>query len=397
MMIGENIQKLRKESGLSQEDLAELLGVSRQAVSKWESDTAQPTMVNIIALARAFDVSIGSLFGDETEDAKAQDIDPQLVRLFSEQNEANLRSARRNRTIGAVAVACSVLATLSLYLLFSRSIDMMKEEMATQSARSSELNSRVDLLNSLIISQPGSIADALEEKLKTGNTNLSDYSVVVSEFDDKDQTVTLKLTAFPKVHKEGMSAQFIAAAPGSDPISVAGEFNSGSSFTGELKIPVSDEIRLSVVFREGTVSEPQFLEILRDIKSQFVMRTSIALEGTTRVRNGKSSLSGQIMVKVFPAYSRGENGDRKISNWPVSGKVLIFNDTILLMEATLPIDQVFTDLSGEISEANIYTDQLNLDADILYGGKGLRAVAVLVDNYGNERTEEIDIPYEQAN
>ncbi len=397
MMIGENIQKLRKESGLSQEDLAEMLGVSRQAVSKWESDAAQPTMVNIIALAKAFDVSIGSLFGDGSEnDAKGPEIDPQLVRLFTEQNEANQRSARRNRTIGLVAVAVTAISMLSLYLLFSKSIDMMKAEMAAQSSRNAELNSRVDLLNSLIISQPGSIADALEDKLKTGNTNLSDYSVIVSEFNEKEGTAILNLTAFPKVHREGMTAEFIAAIPGSDPISVKGEPSSGSSFTCEIKLPLSDEIRLSVVFREGIVSEPQFLEILRDLKSQYIMKTELRFEGTTRVRNGKSSLSGQIMLKVYPAFARGEQG-RKISNWPVSGKVMLYNDTTFLMEAPLPVDEAFSDLSGEITEANLYTDQIALEVDILYGGKGLRAVAVIIDNHGNERTEEVDISYGQAN
>lgn len=397
MMIGENIQKLRKESGLSQEDLAEMLGVSRQAVSKWESDAAQPTMVNIIALAKAFDVSIGSLFGDGPEnDVKGPEIDPQLVRLFTEQNEANERTARRNRTIGAVAVAVIAVAMLSLYLLFSKSIDMMKSEMAAQSSRNAELNSRVDLLNSLIISQPGSIADALEDKLKTGNTNLSDYSVLVSEFNEKEGTVTLKLTASPKVHKEGMTAEFIAAIPGSEPISVKGEQSTGYLFTGEVELPLSDEIRLSVVFREGTVSEPQFLEIVRDLKSQYVMKTELRFEGTTRVRNGKSSISGQIMLKVYPAFARGEQG-RKISNWPVSGRVMLYNDTIFLMEAQFPVSEAFTDLSGEITEANLYTDTISLDADILYGGKGLRAVAVIIDNHGNERTEEIEIPYGQSN
>ncbi|MBP1918755.1 helix-turn-helix domain-containing protein [Youngiibacter multivorans] len=397
MMIGENIQKLRKESGLSQEDLAEMLGVSRQAVSKWESDAAQPTMVNIIALAKAFDVSIGSLFGDGSEnDVKGPEIDPQLVRLFTEQNEANERSARRNRTIGAVAVAVTAISMLSLYLLFSKSIDMMKAEMAAQSSRNAELNSRVDLLNSLIISQPGSIADALEDKLKTGNTNLSDYSVIVSDLNEKEGTVILKLTAFPKVHREGMAAEFIAAIPGSAPISVKGELSSGSSFTAEIRMPLSDEIRLSVVFREGTVSEPQFLEIIRDLKSQYVMKTELRFEGTSSVRNGRSSLSGQIMLKVYPAFARGEQG-RKISNWPVSGKVMLYNDTTFLMEAPLPVDEAFSDLSGEITEANLYTDSIDLDVDILYGGKGLRAVAVIIDNHGNERTLEINIPYGQAN
>ena len=42
MTFGEKLQKLRKEAGLSQEEFADQMGVSRQAVSKWESDSGYP-------------------------------------------------------------------------------------------------------------------------------------------------------------------------------------------------------------------------------------------------------------------------------------------------------------------------------------------------------------------
>ncbi|MCL2434208.1 MAG: helix-turn-helix domain-containing protein, partial [Clostridia bacterium] len=47
MTLGDRIQKLRKTKGWSQEQFAELLGVSRQAVSKWETDQASPEIENI--------------------------------------------------------------------------------------------------------------------------------------------------------------------------------------------------------------------------------------------------------------------------------------------------------------------------------------------------------------
>lgn len=57
MDIGEKIQKLRKEKGLSQEALAEALGVSRQSVSKWESGAALPDTDKIIAMSELFGIS----------------------------------------------------------------------------------------------------------------------------------------------------------------------------------------------------------------------------------------------------------------------------------------------------------------------------------------------------
>ncbi len=51
MTTGEKIAALRKEQGMSQEALGEKLGLSRQAVSKWEADQAVPTMDNLMELA----------------------------------------------------------------------------------------------------------------------------------------------------------------------------------------------------------------------------------------------------------------------------------------------------------------------------------------------------------
>lgn len=66
-ILGDNIQKLRKESGLTQEKLAALLGVSFQAVSRWENGVAYPDIELIPRLAFVFGISIDSLLGYQTE------------------------------------------------------------------------------------------------------------------------------------------------------------------------------------------------------------------------------------------------------------------------------------------------------------------------------------------
>lgn len=65
MTLGERIQRGRKEAGLSQEELAELLGVSRQAVSKWENDSGYPEMEKMIRLSQIYQVSLDYLVGNE--------------------------------------------------------------------------------------------------------------------------------------------------------------------------------------------------------------------------------------------------------------------------------------------------------------------------------------------
>lgn len=73
-MLSEKLYKLRKNSGLSQEQLAEQLNVSRQAISKWESGTAVPESEKLITISNYFGVSVDYLLKDDEEDkAKATD------------------------------------------------------------------------------------------------------------------------------------------------------------------------------------------------------------------------------------------------------------------------------------------------------------------------------------
>ena len=58
MSIGERIMELRKEAGISQADLSKALEVSRQAVSKWENDLANPDVINLIRLADLLDTDV---------------------------------------------------------------------------------------------------------------------------------------------------------------------------------------------------------------------------------------------------------------------------------------------------------------------------------------------------
>ena len=61
MTLGERIRQNRKQNNMTQEYLAEHLGVTRQAVSKWENDTAVPTMENLLELSSLFGIPLNAL------------------------------------------------------------------------------------------------------------------------------------------------------------------------------------------------------------------------------------------------------------------------------------------------------------------------------------------------
>ena len=71
--FSENLKKIRKEHNLSQEQLADELGVSRQAISKWESASAYPEMDKIIAICDKFDLNIDDLLHRDIKEVKSEE------------------------------------------------------------------------------------------------------------------------------------------------------------------------------------------------------------------------------------------------------------------------------------------------------------------------------------
>ena len=67
MTFSEKLMDLRRKAGLSQEQLADRLGVTRQSVSKWESGTAMPELVKLISLSDIFGVSVDYLVKDRLD------------------------------------------------------------------------------------------------------------------------------------------------------------------------------------------------------------------------------------------------------------------------------------------------------------------------------------------
>ena len=66
MTLGEQIKRAREERRLTQEQLAEAMEISRQAVSKWEKGLSSPSTANLLALAKLYGVSVEELLRDVT-------------------------------------------------------------------------------------------------------------------------------------------------------------------------------------------------------------------------------------------------------------------------------------------------------------------------------------------
>ena len=81
-MFNENLIRLRKINQMTQEDVAEAVGVSRQAVAKWESGETIPDLEKCKLLAELFGVSLDNLANYESEDNLGLDVPPKGKHLF---------------------------------------------------------------------------------------------------------------------------------------------------------------------------------------------------------------------------------------------------------------------------------------------------------------------------
>lgn len=72
MKLPENLKRIRKENNLSQEQLAEKLGVSRQAVSKWESGQSYPEMDKVLNICKLFNYNIDELLNENVKEVREE-------------------------------------------------------------------------------------------------------------------------------------------------------------------------------------------------------------------------------------------------------------------------------------------------------------------------------------
>ena len=121
MILADKIIELRKKSGWSQEELAEKLEVSRQAISKWESAQSIPDMRRIVSMSQLFGVSTDYLLKDEMERSEPEEsvAEPDTAERTVTMEEANAFLQLRDVNSGRIAlgVLLCILSPVVLILL----------------------------------------------------------------------------------------------------------------------------------------------------------------------------------------------------------------------------------------------------------------------------------------
>lgn len=110
MNLAEKLQQLRKRNNLSQEQLADKLGISRQSISKWESGQSAPEIDKIVQLSEIFSVTTDYLLKDIKEY-------PENSVLSAKDKNQNSSNKRLRLIIGTICIVFSIISIFIIWLL----------------------------------------------------------------------------------------------------------------------------------------------------------------------------------------------------------------------------------------------------------------------------------------
>ena len=129
MTLREKLIVLRDRAGLSQMELADRLGVSRQAVSRWESGDTTPSVDKLKTLARIYGVSLDWLFGDTADGEPPEAAKPEADRNPDEAPAG--KEGEKKQKIRAIAIALTIVV-LAFVCVWFAARNMSNEADSTQ-------------------------------------------------------------------------------------------------------------------------------------------------------------------------------------------------------------------------------------------------------------------------
>lgn len=277
MELYEKLYELRRASGMSQEELAEKLGVSRQAVSKWESGATQPELPKLIELSKIYQVSVDALLSLEHA-KKQQDSSPAAPAAEGAAQDAAERSsaakpdfrtfcAQHKKIIGGAAVALAALIAVGAHY---------NNRINTLSMQVNDLRSQIYSVQSNLSNQINGISNNVSDILTRESSLISQYNYEITNVDLKKQECTLAFSLLPKTIGENTAVSLLVTdrssssyTSDSPPTRTADlKQDSFGYLHGEVTVPLSDELSVSVNFKTHGETQSEELDTIYNLKTQ---------------------------------------------------------------------------------------------------------------------------------
>lgn len=335
MTTGEKIAALRREHKLSQEALGEKLGLSRQAVSKWEADQAVPTMDNLMELSRLFGVPVDTLLrpdapfpaapaedgaGKESEDAPAAPETPSAP-----------RQPRRNKAIliGGAALLCVSLACSAVC--------------AWSTVR---LRTEVKGLRSLVNGL--SLNSTVYYPQTDTNDDFAESSEHMTLDPENTEQLIVTFSAVPRVASDGETAKFLLRG-GEQSWECEAECDAGGGYRGSLTIPMVDEYSVYLVLTDRNGGTRNLLLASEyDIENRFSIDVQAYWSsGGPTFSFGKNTFTGTLSTYV--------DVHDALEDTSFTGRIILYQNGKEIAEQ--PLEYRISD--GEYSP-NIYDTEVRL-------------------------------------
>ena len=310
MTLGQRIQELRKGKGLSQEALGEALGVSRQAVSKWEGDNGIPELDKLIAMSRLFGVTVGELLGVETPvqsaEAPHEEDDARLEAILEKYTRQTAQKPEQRRLwLSAAGLTAVLVLGVLLFQIHSlrTTVKYLRSEVSSLQV---QVSGNLSNLSSQI---RNSVYDILEEQ----NNLVRQFDWQVEAFDTEAQTVTVGLTTSMKEYLAGSQVQFLVdwTTVEEENGLVTGAWVDGPDFADTLTLPMNYHTEISIRVRdaEGNIKE-QFVDTLYQFHPenfQLEARNLTAVLNITGIYKNVAYATAKVQdphVEVYSHYPR---------------------------------------------------------------------------------------------
>lgn len=329
MTTGEKIAALRRDHKLSQEALGEKLGLSRQAVSKWEADQAVPTMDNLMELSRLFGVPVDTLLRPDAPfpAPPAEENSTDSPAAPETPHKGVSPSRGKILAIGGAALLCVSLA-LNAVCLYQ--IAQLKGEVQALRVRAGNVNT---------VYYPGTDAD-------TGDFAESSEHMTLDPENTEQLIVTF--SAVPRVASDGETAKFLLRG-GEQSWECEAEGDAGGGYRGSLTIPMVDEYSVYLVLTDRNGGTRNLLIASEsDIENRFSIDVQAYWSsGGPTFSFGKNTFTGTLSTYVDFHDALEDNS--------FTGRIILYQNGKEIAEQPLE----YRSQGGEYG-ANIYDTEVRL-------------------------------------
>ena len=299
-MLENNIRNLRKERNMSQDELAEKLGVSRQSISLWETGQTQPSLENVLSLASIFHVSTDALLGNDLGNDPAKELaQPQPP---ASQGQGEKQKAWLIAGVGILTVALVVIGTVLFWQMTPNGV-----------------SAGADM-------EPDSSALAVSQLLQYFNTR-PDKSVICPDLIGQNYEEAIRKKSSIKIvindwqhSKEYSYGQIIEQSPAKDKVLKEGATVTVTVSSGNGSVLMPDLQSYTLEAAKAKLAEKQYAKVYREDKLVVAeeYHNSVAKGEIIRTEPaGNAEMNPDSPIKLY--VSRGPEPNM-VSMPPIVGK-----------------------------------------------------------------------------